>query len=100
MEKKSFPSDKRGFVRIGRDLFWRNSAFTDRMFLNASLREVKSWAGAISVEKTTTVMRALKKMNLFILLSFTRTLLKKSKCKAPEIQKSGGRATPQMGVFD
>jgi hypothetical protein len=39
------------------------------------LREAKSWAGAISAEKTTTVMRALKKMNLFILLSLTKASL-------------------------
>src|SRR5512136_868386 len=71
MERKSFPSDKRGFVRMGRDLFWRNSAFTDRMFLDASLREVKSWAGLMSAKKTAVATKTIEKKNLFILFSFT-----------------------------
>src|SRR5574341_1458737 len=75
MEKKSFPSEKRGFVRIGRDLFWRNSALTERMFLEASLREFKSWAGPLSATKTAIAMRTFKKINFFILLSFSRDYL-------------------------
>jgi hypothetical protein len=67
MEKKSLPSEKRGFVRIGRDLFCRNSALTDRIFLKASLREVKSWAGPMSAKKIAVAMKTIEKKNFFIL---------------------------------